>query len=132
MSKPFYQQFRYYVLSVIFFIPLLIVSFHEKVLLRLDNARSDDSLSDDEGTMNEEQDFMTTDDDEVRDLKAMVGQNDLEKIQKLAEKTVQKSREDETTSISPNEILHADIKRVVRMLEMIDQRLDRLETNTAQ
>jgi hypothetical protein len=110
MSKQFYQQFRYYVLSVIFFLPLLIVSFHEKVLLRLDNARSDDALSDDEGTMNEEQDFMTTDDDEVRELKAIVGENDLEKIQKLAETTVQKSREDETTSISPNEILHADIK----------------------
>lgn len=80
--------------------------------------------------MNEEQDFMTTDDDEVRELKAMVGENDLEKIQKLAETTVQKSREDETTSISPNEILHADIKRVVRMLETIDQRLGRLESNT--
>ncbi|CAO3679507.1 unnamed protein product [Umbelopsis ramanniana] len=130
MSKQFYQQFRYYVLSIIFFLPLLIVSFHEKVLLRLDNARSDDSLSDDEGTMNEEQDFMTTDDDEVRELKAIVGENDLEKIQKLAETTVQKSREDETTSISPNEVLHADIKRVVRMLDTIDQRLGRLESNT--
>lgn len=129
MSKQFYQKFRYYVLSIIFFLPLLIVTFHEKVLLRLDNARSDDALSDDEGTMNEEQDFMTTDDDEVRELKAIVGENDLEKIQKLAETTVQRSREDETTSVSPNEILHADMKRVVRMLDTIDQRLARLESN---
>jgi hypothetical protein len=132
MSKEFYKRFRLHALSVIFFIPLAIVSFHEKVLLRLDNARSDDSLSDDEGTMNEEQDFMTTDDDEVQELKDIVGENDLGKIQKLAEKTVQKSREDDTTSVSPSEILHADIKRVVRMLDTIDQRLQRLENNASQ
>ncbi|KAH8551939.1 hypothetical protein BGW37DRAFT_318020 [Umbelopsis sp. PMI_123] len=132
MSKEFYKRFRLHALSVIFFIPLAIVSFHEKVLLRLDNARSDDSLSDDEGTMNEEQDFMTTDDDEVQELKDIVGENDLGKIQKLAEKTVQKSREDDTTSVSPSEILHADIKRVVRMLDAIDQRLQRLENNASQ
>ncbi|KAI9284151.1 hypothetical protein BC943DRAFT_85520 [Umbelopsis sp. AD052] len=131
MTKKFYDKFRYYVLSAIFFIPLLIVSFHEKVLLHLDNARSDDSLSDDEGTMSEEQDFTTIDDDEVRDLKSVVGENDLEKIQKLAQKTVQRSKEDDTNSVSPNEILHADIKRVVRMLDTIDQRLVRLEANTA-
>ncbi|KAG2178592.1 hypothetical protein INT44_001745 [Umbelopsis vinacea] len=131
MTKKFYDKFRYYVLSAIFFMPLLIVSFHEKVLLHLDNARSDDSLSDDEGTMSEEQDFTTIDDDEVRDLKSVVGEDDLEKIQKLAQKTVQRSKEDDTNSVSPNEILHADIKRVVRMLDTIDQRLVRLEANTA-
>jgi hypothetical protein len=103
------------------------VTFHEKVLLGLDNARSDDSLSDDEGTMNEEQDFMTADDDEVQGLKAAIGEADLEKIVKLADKTVQRSREDDTTSVSPNEILHADIKRVVRMLDDLGRRLERLE-----
>lgn len=127
MSRETYKRFRYYSLAVLLFIPLVIVTFHEKVLLGLDNARSDDSLSDDEGTMNEEQDFMTADDDEVQGLKAAIGEADLEIIVKLADKTVQRSLEDDTASVSPNEILHADIKRVVRMLDDIDRRLERLE-----
>lgn len=77
--------------------------------------------------MSEEQDFMTVEDEEVQDLKATVGEEDLQKIEKLAEKTVRKSQSDDTTPVSANEILHADIKVVVRMLDAIDRRLERLE-----
>ncbi|GAB5590363.1 Calcium channel yvc1 [Umbelopsis nana] len=127
LGRAAYKRFRYYALTIVFCVPLLIVTIHQKTVLSLDNARSDDSLSDDEGTMSEEQDFMTVEDEEVQDLKATVGEEDLQKIEKLAEKIVQKSQSDDTTPVSANEILHADIKVVVRMLDAIDRRLERLE-----
>jgi len=130
MSKESYKRLRYYFLAVIFCIPLLMVTFHEKVRLELDNARSDDSLSDDEGDMNQEQDFMTEEDEEVQGLQEFVGEDDLKLVVKLAQKTLKKSQDDEVTAVSPHEMLHADIKRVVRILDGMDRRLQHIEANT--
>ncbi|KAM3583570.1 Calcium channel yvc1, variant 2 [Umbelopsis sp. WA50703] len=128
MSKKSYEKLRYYFLAVLFCIPLLVVTFHEKMLLQLDNARPDDSLSDDEGNMNEEQDFTTADDDHVKGLKDIVGKEALEKVVNSAALSL-KSGQVDPASNSGNELLHSDIKRVVRMLETINERLQRLESN---
>jgi hypothetical protein len=128
MSKKSYEKLRYYFLAVLFCIPLLVVTFHEKMLLQLDNARPDDSLSDDEGNMNEEQDFTTADDDHVKGLKDIVGKEALEKVVTSAALSL-KSGQVDPASNSGNELLHSDIKRVVRMLETINERLQRLESN---
>lgn len=114
---------------ILFFIPLLIVTFHEKVLLQLDNARADDSLSDDDGNMSEEQDFTTANDEHVKGLKDLVGQENLEQVVTLAASTLKSSKESDHTPASGNELLHSDIKRVVKMLDTINDRLQRLESN---
>lgn len=129
LSKKNYEKIRYYFLMILFFIPLLIVTFHEKVLLQLDNARADDSLSDDDGNMSEEQDFTTANDEHVKGLKDLVGQENLEQVVTLAASTLKSSKESDHTPASGNELLHSDIKRVVKMLDTINDRLQRLESN---
>ncbi|KAG2171336.1 hypothetical protein INT43_002958 [Umbelopsis isabellina] len=129
LKKKNYEKLRYYFLMVLFCIPLLIVTFHEKMLLQLDNARADDSLSDDDGNMNEEQDFTTANDEHVKGLKDLVGQENLEQVVTLAASTLKSSKESDRSSASGNEMLHSDIKRVVKILDTINDRLQRLESN---